>query len=215
MAEQGDHRGVRREYEEGILSRGGLPADPLELFGRWLDQAVSTGATDATAMALATAALDGTPSVRIVLLKEHGPDGFVWFTDYGSQKGQELSENPRASVAFYWRDFSRQVRVSGAVAAIDEETSRKYFDTRPVESRFSAAASDQSQPVPDRKTLEDRVAALRSQHPNDEVPMPAGWGGYCLTPVQIEFWQGREGRLHDRFRYVRENGNWSICRLQP
>lgn len=215
MTEQGDHREQRREYEAGTLSRAGLPADPLILFGHWLDEAVSTGAEDATAMALATADASGAPSVRIVLLKEHGPAGFVWFTDYGSQKGHELAENPRASLAFYWRSFSRQVRVSGTVSQIEESASRDYFNTRPADSRFSAAASDQSQPIPDRRTLEDRVSVLRAKHPDGQMPMPDGWGGYCLKPRSIEFWQGREGRLHDRFRYLLEGGDWQITRLQP
>ena len=215
MTDQGDHRGVRREYEEHALSRANLPADPLVLFGEWLARAVSSGAADATAMALATASRAGAPSVRIVLLKEHGPHGFVWYTDYGSQKGLELAENPRASLAFYWREFSRQVRVSGSVRQIDAATSAAYFNSRPVESRFSAAASDQSQPISDRKTLQDRVAALRSRYPDDQLPMPEGWGGYCLSPETIEFWQGREGRLHDRFRYAQSATGWTITRLQP
>jgi len=211
----GDHREERREYTAGTLSRLDLPADPLELFGGWLSHAISAGAADPTAMSLATASAGGEPSVRIVLLKEHGPDGFVWFTDYGSQKGLELAENPRASIAFYWGQFSRQVRVSGTVSEIGEAESRAYFETRPEESRFSAAASDQSQPIAGREMLEARVSELRAQHPDGQIPMPEGWGGYCLTPQRIEFWQGREGRLHDRFCYTRTGTEWSVLRLQP
>ncbi len=211
----GDHRDERREYAAGTLSRADLPADPLELFGTWLNEAITAGAADATAMALATAAAGGEPSVRIVLLKEHGPQGFVWFTDYGSRKGQELAENPRASLAFYWGLFSRQVRVSGRVSQIDEAESRAYFGTRPEESRLSAAASDQSQPISSRQMLEARVAELRAQHPDGNVPMPDGWGGYVLQPQSVEFWQGREGRLHDRFTYTRSEDGWEVQRLQP
>jgi pyridoxamine 5'-phosphate oxidase len=211
-----DHRDERREYTAGTLSRADLPTDPLQLFSAWLADAIGTGADDATAMALATASAGGDPSVRIVLLKEHGPDGFVWFTDYGSRKGQELAENPRASLAFYWGAFSRQVRVSGVVSQIDEAASRAYFATRPEESRFSAAASDQSQPIGGREMLEARVAELRGRYPDGDVPMPDGWGGYCLQPESIEFWQGREGRLHDRFSYTRGDGaGWEVLRLQP
>ncbi|MGE0621314.1 MAG: pyridoxamine 5'-phosphate oxidase [Pseudomonadales bacterium] len=221
MTERGDgqrrghHHGHRREYREGILSRDRLPADPLELFGDWLDQAIASGATDATAMALATATPDGVPSVRIVLLKEHGPDGFVWFTDYGSRKGRDLAANPVASLVFHWREFSHQVRISGAVARLDRARSETYFASRPADSRFSAAASDQSQPVSDRETLEARVAELRRQYPDGQVPMPEDWGGYVLTPQTMEFWQGREGRLHDRFLYTRTAAGWRIDRLQP
>ena len=211
----GDHREERREYAAGTLSREDLPADPLELFAGWLADAMSTGAEDATAMALATASADGAPSVRIVLLKEHGPAGFVWFTDYGSRKGQELAENPRASLVFYWGAFSRQVRISGAVSQVDEAESRAYFVARPAESRFSAAASDQSQPIAGREMLEARVAELRARHPEGDVPMPDGWGGYRLLPESYEFWQGREGRLHDRFSFTRAGDGWEVLRLQP
>lgn len=212
---RGDYRGHRREYRDGTLSRDRLPVDPLVLFGDWLDQAVASGATDATAMALATATAQGIPSVRIVLLKEHGPDGFVWFTDYGSRKGRELAANPVASLVFYWREFSHQVRVSGPVEMVARAQSEAYFASRPADSRFSAAASDQSRPVADRQTLEARVAELRRQHPDEQVPVPDDWGGYRLTPETMEFWQGREGRLHDRFLYTRSATGWLIERLQP
>ncbi len=210
-----DHSDERREYAAGVLRRADLPGDPLHLFGAWLDEALRVESTDATAMALATASAQGEPSVRIVLLKEHGPDGFVWYTDYGSQKGLELEENPRASLAFYWREFSRQVRISGSVTRIDADESHAYFASRPEESRFSAAASDQSQPIIDRSMLEARVAELRARHPSGDVPMPDGWGGYRLIAQRIEFWQGREGRLHDRFRYERTASGWDVQRLQP
>lgn len=212
---RGDHRGQRREYRDGTLSRDRLPADPFALFGDWLDQAVASGATDATAMALATATPQGIPSVRIVLLKEHGPDGFVWFTDYGSRKGRDLAANPVASLVFYWREFSHQVRVSGPVAPVTRAQSAAYFASRPADSRFSAAASDQSKPVADRKTLEARVAELRRRYADEQVPVPDDWGGYRLTPETMEFWQGREGRLHDRFLYTRTAAGWQIERLQP
>jgi len=210
-----DHREHRREYLNGVLSRAALPDDPLVLFGDWLEQAIASGAADATAMALATASPDGVPSVRVVLLKEHGPDGFVWFTDYGSRKGRDLALNPVASLVFYWREFSHQVRVSGPVERLDRARSEAYFASRPEDSRFSAAASDQSQPIADRSTLEARVAQLRRQYPDARVPMPEDWGGYLLEPETMEFWQGREGRLHDRFRYTRRAGGWDIERLQP
>jgi len=215
VTDEGDHRDARREYDATTLSRAALPDDPLELFGRWLGQASDAGAKDATAMALATVSADGTPSVRIVLLKEYSAEGFVWYTDYGSQKGLELASSPIASVVFYWRDFDRQARLTGPVSKVDPAVSRAYFQSRPVESRYSAAASRQSQPVASREVLEERVAALTAQHPDGDVPIPADWGGYCLDPSAIEFWQGREGRLHDRFRYSRSGDGWLIERLQP
>ncbi|MGD8417197.1 MAG: pyridoxamine 5'-phosphate oxidase [Pseudomonadales bacterium] len=215
MTEPRDHHHRRREYEDGVLSRDRLPEDPLTLFGHWLDQALASGATDATAMALATATPDGAPSVRIVLLKEHGPAGFVWYSDYTSRKGEELAANPRAALVFYWREFNHQVRIAGTVAKLDEAASRVYFESRPEESRFSAAASRQSRPVADRATLQAAVDGLRRAHPDGRVPMPSHWGGYVLTPESFEFWQGREGRLHDRFLYTRVPGGWKIQRLQP
>jgi pyridoxamine 5'-phosphate oxidase len=190
------------------------------LFGEWLQTATDAGAKDATAMALATSGPDGVPSVRIVLLKSFDAQGFVWYTDCGSQKGRELQANNQASAVFYWRDFDRQARVTGPVSPVDPDTAREYFASRPLESRFSSAASEQSSPIVDRRVLEDRVQALQEQYPQGDVPMPERWGGYCLEPRSIEFWQGREGRLHDRFLYRRdpsqgdENG-WRIERLQP
>ena len=222
MSDQGDHHSARREYDVASLARNTLPADPLILFGAWLSQALDAGAKDATAMALATADRSAVPAVRIVLLKDHSAAGFTWFTDYDSQKGVEIEQNPIASAVFYWRDFDRQVRISGPVGKLDVETSKAYFNSRPADSRFSAAASKQSQPVADRRTLEERVVALRASYPDDDVPMPENWGGYRLQPERIEFWQGREGRLHDRFLYSRSDSPsdsstavWLIERLQP
>lgn len=237
MTVEGDHRDTRREYGAGLspaadsdsaagacsaagygpaaLSRSQLPDDPLELFGQWLNPAVEAGAKDATAMALATVSSSGIPSVRIVLMKEYGPAGFVWYTDCRSQKGRELENNPTASAVFYWRDFDRQVRITGPVERVDAQTAAEYFHSRPEESRFSAAASEQSEPVVDRSSLEDRVADLVARYPEGDVPMPVDWGGYRLRPEVVEFWQGREGRLHDRFRYVRTDSGWEIDRLQP
>jgi len=216
LADEGDHRATRREYQAATLSRAGLPEDPLIQFGVWLREVGEAGAKDATAMALATTSEVGMPSVRIVLLKHYDNDGLVFYTDYRSLKGAQLEHNDRASGLFYWRDFDRQVRVSGVVRKIDRATSQAYFDSRPADSRFSAAASVQSQPVVDRQTLENRVAALMEQYPDEDVPMPEGWGGYRLVPESFEFWQGRAGRLHDRFLYsVSPGGGWRIERLQP
>jgi len=205
----------RRDYQAAPLRRAGLHHDPLVQFADWLSEALALALTDATAMALATVAPDLVPSVRIVLLKDYGPDGFTFYTDYRSQKGRELETNPVASALFHWRELERQVRITGVVSRLDAAVSSAYFDSRPLESRLAAAASAQSQPIEGRDALEAAVAALKAAHPDGHVPMPPEWGGYRLQPETYEFWQGREGRLHDRFRYVRGTDHWLIDRLQP
>ena len=216
MGERGDQRTQRREYGTAALNRADLAADPLKQFAAWLDEAVADGAVDATAMALATAGVGGMPSVRIVLLKHFDADGLCWYTDYRSLKGAELAENPFASALFHWRERDRQVRISGSVERLSAAESAAYFDSRPADSRYASAASVQSAPVANRETLEQVVQALRQAHAPDAVPRPHDWGGYRLCPVEYEFWQGRLGRLHDRFRYrINDSGGWDIVRLQP
>lgn len=210
-----DQRHTRREYTAVGLRRRDLAGDPLEQFERWFRDAVDAGLEDATAMALATASATGEPAVRIVLLKHYDADGFCWYTDYRSAKGRELAENPRGAGLFYWRELSRQVRISGPVSRLEPAAADAYFASRPADSRFSAAASRQSAPVDGRETLQARVADLRRQHPDGDVPRPPDWGGYRLQPEVYEFWQGREGRLHDRFRFTRGPDAWSVERLQP
>lgn len=210
-----DQRDTRREYAADGLRRADLAADPLDQFERWFREAVDAGLKDATAMALATADRSGEPAVRIVLLKHFDADGLCWYTDYRSAKGRELAANPRASCLFHWRELDRQVRVTGPVSRLDPSDADAYFATRPEDSRFSAAASCQSAPVDGREALERQVAELRRQYPDGSVPRPAQWGGYRLLPHSWEFWQGRVGRLHDRFRYRLEDGAWQVQRLQP
>jgi len=210
-----DQRDNRREYAAHWLRRSNLAADPLLQFQRWFAEALDAGIKDATAMALATADLGGAPSARIVLLKHFDEAGFCWYTDYRSQKGRELTTNPRAALLFHWRELDRQVRIGGTVEKLDQAAGTAYFASRPAESRFSAAASHQSAPIDSRDALEARVAELRKRHPDDRVPRPEQWGGYRLTPVCYEFWQGRAGRLHDRFRFDRIDDVWVAERLQP
>ncbi len=211
-----DQRDYRREYAAHELRRSNLANDPLAQFQRWFAEALDAGIKDATAMALATADRHGTPSVRIVLLKHFDETGFCWYTDYRSQKGRELAANPTASALFHWRELDRQVRISGAVDKLGARSAGEYFETRPVDSRLSAAASCQSAPIADRATLEARVAELERAHPHGRVPRPEAWGGYRLCPTRYEFWQGRKGRLHDRFLFVRgDDGGWAVQRLQP
>ena len=216
MSSSGDQRTRRRDYGAATLRRADLAADPLAQFATWLDDAVASGAVDATAMALATAGTGRMPSVRIVLLKHFDAGGLCWYSDYRSLKGAELAENPFASALFYWREQDRQVRISGSVERLSAAESAAYFESRPADSRYAAAASVQSAPVANREALEQAVQALRQAHAPDALPCPPEWGGYRLCPVEYEFWQGRLGRLHDRFRYrTGDVGKWHIERLQP
>ena len=211
-----DQRSQRREYRAAALSRRSLAADPLAQFAAWLEQAAASGIKDPTAMALATVGAAGEPSLRTVLLKHFDADGFCWYTDYRSRKGRELAGNPNAALLFHWREWDRQVRISGTVERLPAAQSDAYFRSRPPESRFAAAAAVQSAPVPDRKVLEQALAALRRRHPKDAPPRPPQWGGYRLCPSEYEFWQGREGRLHDRFAFRRKGSDsWTVTRLQP
>jgi pyridoxamine 5'-phosphate oxidase len=210
-----DEAHIRRDYAQGILSRDTLASQPLEQFELWLHQAIVDNEADATAMSLATVNAEGHPSVRIVLLKGHSEAGFVWYTSYASHKGQDLDENPNAALMFYWRESERQVRITGTVSKLPRAQSESYFSTRPKESQLSALASQQSQEVADRSVLEARVQDLSVQYSDTEVPMPDNWGGYVLSPTRYEFWQGRVGRLHDRFSYDKDGEVWTIKRLQP
>jgi len=207
---------LRREYVAAGLNRSDLATDPLEQFGRWMQQALEAYPDDATSMTLATAGADGWPSARIVLLKRYDADGFCWFTDYRSDKGEQLQQNPKAELLFYWRGLERQVRIRGSVERLDYSQGETYFHERPRGSQLSAAASHQSHPVDHRATLEQRVAELAQQFEAGEIPCPPTWGGYRLIPEVYEFWQGRENRLHDRFRYrLDASTRWQVERLQP
>lgn len=230
---------LRREYSTGGLNRQDLADDPLAQFQSWFGQAaaVKFGSrwrqigialyklwhavlghppVDVNAMVLATVAKDGRPSARTVLLKGVDPRGFIFFTNYDSRKGRELAENPEASLVFYWAELERQVCIAGKVAKLPREESEAYFMSRPKGSRIAAWASNQSEAVADRDTLEKRWQEMATRFPGDEVPLPPNWGGYVLAPARIEFWQGRPSRLHDRFRYSRQDdGSWVIERLSP
>ncbi len=194
----------------------GAPArDPLEEFSRWMDAATAAGVHEPIAMALATATPDGAPSARMVLLRDFGPGGFVWYTNYESRKGGELTANPAAALLFHWAAVGRQIRIEGAVARVPGEVSDAYFASRERLSQIGAWASRQSRPLADRATLEARVAEISARFSGTSVPRPADWGGYVLTPTAYEFWQHRENRLHDRFAYTRDDAGWRLTRLAP
>jgi pyridoxamine 5'-phosphate oxidase len=192
-----------------------LSQDPLEQFEHWFAEAKRAGVEVPEAMTLATADAEGAPSARMVLLKGAGEDGFVFYTGYGSRKSEELEQNPRAALVFYWRPFGRQVRVEGSVERVSEAESAGYFATRPRGSQLAAWASHQSQPLESREELERRYAELEREYEDRDVPLPPHWGGYCLHPEAIEFWEHRENRLHDRIRYTRAREGWKVERLSP
>jgi len=207
---------LRREYTLAGLRRADLPADPFHQFAKWFDEAVLAQVLEPNAMSLATADAAGQPSARTVLLKGFDVRGFVFFTNYQSRKGRELEANPRAGLLILWRELERQVVIGGAVAKVSREESEDYFKARPEGSRLSAWASRQSEVVPDRDYLEQQMAQVTGKFAFDSVPCPPHWGGYLVAPEEIEFWQGRPDRLHDRFRYTRmPGGDWVIERLSP
>jgi pyridoxamine 5'-phosphate oxidase len=189
--------------------------DPIEYFKEWFEDAKRSGLFLPESVCLATTTPDGTPSARMMLLKGVDQRGFVFFTNYESRKGDELSANPRAAMVFHWGILERQVRVEGMVTRIDRKDSEAYFRSRPRGSRLGALASAQSRPLPSRDELETRFARFDAEYPGDSVPLPPFWGGYRLAPQRIEFWQGKLNRLHDRLRYTREGTGWSVERLYP
>ena len=207
---------LRREYTNAGLDERDLDANPFRQFENWFQQAIDAEIDLPDAMTLATATRDGIPSARVVLLRGHDERGFVFYTDYESQKGKELAENPNAALVFYWRELDRQVRITGQVSKVSRENSNNYFQSRPVNSRLAALASKQSEVIPSRAVLEERFKQLAAQYQDEEIPLPSDWGGYRLSPDMIEFWSGRPSRLHDRLRYTREsNDNWRIERISP
>lgn len=193
-----------------------LLPDPIEQFSRWFAQAREAGVAQPEAMALATAAPDGTPSLRFVLLKSWDQRGFVFFTNHDSQKGAELKANPQAALALHWQPLGRQFRAQGEVIRTSDEESDAYFDSRPRASQISAAISPQSRPVPSREWLEAATAGFEARNPGGKVARPANWGGYRMIPRVIEFWEHQDSRLHDRLSYRRDSaGGWRRERLAP
>jgi pyridoxamine 5'-phosphate oxidase len=197
------------------LSERTFHSDPLEQFRRWFRAVKKAGLLEPNAMTLATSGPGGRASARMVLLKGVTERGFLFFTNYESRKGREMAANPHAALVFYWRELNRQVRVTGRVSKLPAAESDAYFATRPRASRLAAAASPQSGVIPSRAVLLDRYAALEARYRNSDPPRPINWGGYCVHPDEIEFWQQGPNRLHDRLRYRRRRGVWILERLSP
>jgi pyridoxamine 5'-phosphate oxidase len=208
---------LRENYTRAELIETSVALNPIAQFELWFSEASNSALKEPNAMTLATATATGQPSARIVLLKEFGDDGFIFFTSYESRKAQELERNPLAALVFYWAELERQVRVEGTVHRTSREQTERYFRSRPKGSRLGALASHQSAIIPGRNLLENRLHELEALYQaTDDIPAPESWGGYRLYPHSIEFWQGRPNRLHDRLRYIRAAENrWHLDRLSP
>lgn len=206
---------LRREYTYSGLSRADLSPNPLDLFNQWFEQARNHLPHIENAMTLATANANGMPSVRTVLLKHFNNDGFVFYTNYASRKGQDLAQNPQAALLFQWLEFDRQVVVQGDIEKTSREESAEYFASRPRGSQLAAYVSQQTQPIESREALIESVSQAEQQFANTEVALPDNWGGYRLKASRIEFWQGRPNRLHDRFEYTSRADAWEIHQLSP
>lgn len=214
-----DLSGLREEYGRGGLDLSDLSDDPIEMFERWLQQAVDAGVHEPNAMVLATATPAGRPSSRMVLLKGLGPAGFVFFTNRASRKGEELAANPQCALLFPWHPLERQVRIEGSASVLDDTEVAAYFHSRPRGAQLGAWASAQSRPVASRAELAETYAGVEERFGADEsvgeVPVPPEWGGYRVRPEAVEFWQGRRSRMHDRLVYRRDGDGWAIQRLAP
>ncbi|BFM08062.1 pyridoxamine 5'-phosphate oxidase [Halioxenophilus aromaticivorans] len=211
-----DLQSLRRDYNLGQLKKEDLLDNPIDQFNLWLRQIVDTGVKDPTAMVLATVDASGQPSQRIVLLKQLDDDGFVFYTNYGSRKAQDISSNNKVSLHFPWHFLERQVKVCGVVEKVSATQSLAYFASRPKESQLAAWASAQSQPISSRQLLMSQFENIKAKFAKGEIPLPDFWGGYRVKPSEIEFWQGGSHRLHDRFQYTRRaDERWQIERLAP
>jgi pyridoxamine 5'-phosphate oxidase len=207
---------IRKEYSHKTLVESELDSDPIKQFNIWWQDALEAKITEVNAMTLATASSDGMPSARTMLLKGFSEKGFVFFTNYNSFKGQQLTENPKACLVFFWKELERQVRITGIVQKTSNEENDAYFQSRPKISQVGAVASPQSQVIESRQWLDDHYKNLMEQLQEASIVRPGHWGGYIVRPVIIEFWQGRPGRLHDRIQYtLLEDGSWKIERLAP
>lgn len=211
-----DIASMRKDYTQQTLSETDVYSNPFVQFTKWWNEAIDSGIDEVNAMTLATASSDGIPSARIILLKGYDETGFVFYTNYDSYKAQQIAENPRACLLFFWKELERQVKITGIIEKVSAKESDEYFFSRPEGSRIGAWVSPQSHVIKNREWLEKKVAEITEQFNSSEIKRPENWGGYRVKPVEIEFWQGRSSRLHDRIQYtLEENGNWLIERLAP
>jgi pyridoxamine 5'-phosphate oxidase len=210
-----DIAALRKNYTQGGLLETQVDPNPIVQFGAWMEQAIAANLLEPNAMTLATVTPEGKPSARIVLLKGFDDLGLVFYTNYRSRKGQELTSNPHAALVFLWGELERQVRIEGSIELVETELATAYFHSRPLGSQLGAWASDQSSIVASREVLEQRIDALAVEYGDRQVPKPEHWGGFRVKPTEFEFWQGRPSRLHDRLRYQLIDGGWEIDRLAP
>lgn len=214
--DQKELQNLRQDYAAARLTEKEVSQDPIKQFEKWFNDAIKAGIHEPNAMTLATATNDGRPSARILLLKGFTQEGFIFYTNYLSRKGREMAKNPLASIVFFWGEMERQVRIEGTIEKVSKEESEAYFHSRPKLSQIGALASPQSQEIADRTVIESKMQQLEAQYTDSEVPKPSHWGGYILKPQLVEFWQGRQSRLHDRIVYKKaDKKNWKIVRLAP
>jgi pyridoxamine 5'-phosphate oxidase len=206
---------IRQDYSKKTLNKEDLQPDAMDQFTQWWQEAMASQIYEVNAMTLATATTDGRPSARVVLLKGYDERGFVFFTNYNSNKGKQVEENPFVSLVFFWKELERQVRIEGTVSRVPGEESDTYFNSRPAGSRIGAWASPQSKVIAERQVIEENVIELEKSFAGKIIDRPAFWGGYVVKPQLVEFWQGRSSRLHDRFLYTLNAGSWKIERLAP
>lgn len=206
---------LRHDFSKQTLDESDVNKDPVLQFEKWFKEAIDAKVNEPNAMTLATSTSDGKPSARILLLRNFDEKGFVFYSNYTSRKGEEITANPNAALLFFWPELERQVRIEGVLVKQTADESDLYFNSRPRGSKLGAWTSEQSKIVASRKALDDAYEAMSKKYPDNNVPRPAYWGGYVLQPTSIEFWQGRPSRLHDRILYSKEKGNWKIERLAP
>jgi len=211
-----DLSNYRRSYEKNALIEDSIPEDPINLFQKWFHEVDFGSAEEVNAMTVSTIGLDGFPKARVVLLKRFSEEGFIFYTNYDSEKGKAIANNPNVCLSFFWHSLERQVIIKGKASKIAANLSDGYFESRPHGSQLGAVVSNQSQVIPSREFLEDNLKQLELKYESKEVPRPENWGGYIVNPLEVEFWQGRPNRLHDRIRYkLQSDFSWQIDRLAP